>query len=113
MRCRTEVALDLAKSLLTGNLKASRRDLAAIDAALNEPCSFREIAESFLSLFEDGLLCDECPHYDKRRANVCRCSLEEDKICKIWELAERTRRVLGKTKGLLKPRKVGEEVETS
>ena len=98
MRCRTEVALDLAKSLLTGNLKASRRDLAAIDAALNEPCAFREIAEGFLELFDEGLLCIGCRHYYDREADICRNILGEDEACGIWKLAKEARRALRRDK---------------
>ena len=100
-RCKVQTALDLAFSLLAGNMKMSRQDRARIESVLDDHpgCAFREIAEGFLELFDEGLLCGECPYYDKRRTNACRYAPEEDEVCEIWGLAERARWALGKTKG--------------
>lgn len=96
MNCNVKKALALAYSIILCGEKITEKHKTIIDSALNSDCIFQKVAEGFLELYDEGLLCCGCS-YQEQGAENCLFSKTDDK-CGIRELAEKALIALGEGK---------------
>lgn len=78
-----------------GGDKADNR--ATINAALKVECAFREIAEDYLKLYDEGILCGDCSHILDRGTEACQGGPKKEDLygCAIWKLVEKVTIAMG------------------